>query len=251
MRFVVLCLLTVSSAAWPATGNADPIPLSTLNDRSTAIAIVIHIDDQGVLHRDDEQQFGGNASTAADLSFQGNSGRAVSALSSTVTEHRLSGVGDATATTTSTVANQGHAIATAAFALTFELTTPQLADFSVQFTGDTNDPHTDVTAGLNFASSTQRIVQRPDLSVPFALHRRDLLQPGLYFFDIRSDAVAFFGSLGVPTQETTRTAHSAFSFGLELHDSAPVPEPASLLLLATGASLVLRRTPPCRAALRQ
>ena len=111
-----------------------------MNDGSSAIANVIHIDAQGVLHEADQVTRGAGATAAVDLSFQGNSGSAVSTLFSSVTENALFGGGAATATTSSTVDNGGRAIGTAASLIEFELTEPRFADFSAQFTGDTERP---------------------------------------------------------------------------------------------------------------
>ncbi len=236
MRIGLLCLLTISAAAWPGAVTADPIRISTVNDFSSAIAVVIHIDDKGVLHTVEQLDRGAAANASVDLSLQGNSGSAAGTLSNNVTEHGLSSVGTAIATTTTTGANLGHAISTASLGFNFELTTPQIADFSVQFSGDTSDTHTESRSSVFFsAPAFGRIIGIQDRAAPFGFHKHYLLQPDLvYFLQIRSDAVASFGSFGDPEANSTRTAHSGFSFALNLTDPAPVPEPASIILLGSG-----------------
>jgi hypothetical protein len=229
MRIVLLCLLTVSPAAWPATVAADPIQIPLRSDLRGAGAGAQVIDDQGeqhiTLHRND----GADVFASAALSVQGNLARADSTLSSAAGERSLSGSGTATATATAPKAAAG---AVSQFSIIFDLTTTQFATFDADFTVGADDRLASAVWSVFYIrrSAERAILQTSPRHDSFSFHRKDLLQPGSYIFDVRVES----SSGGFRGTSSTRSAQSAFSFTYDLSDVVPTPEPASIVLLGSG-----------------
>jgi hypothetical protein len=152
-------------------------------------------------------------------------------LSSTVSERSLSGSGIATATATAPRAAAG---AVSQFSMSFDLTVTQFETFSAEFTVGANDPLASAVWSVFYhrGFAERAILQTGPRHDPFSFHRKDLLQPGIYDFDVRVQSSS--GRFGDMSRASTRSAQSAFSFTYILSDVVPTPEPTSFVLLGGG-----------------
>jgi hypothetical protein len=227
MRNVLLCLLTVSSAAWPSVAGADPIRI-TLDRREAAANVFVGVGPNFTLVQD-RQVSSDDLSASVSASREGVSGSAAATLSSRVIGNQISGAGSVSATATvplsTDIFRSSRTSTNSEVILLFELGRPHLFDFSGVF---------DATSGVG---------SNADLSGPFSLvifqtppmssgqvRERGLLPAGVWglrvFQMARATVEEGFGGAA--------SEHGQVSFTFDLTAPSVVPEPASVVLLGSG-----------------
>ena len=193
MRIVLLCLLIISSAAWPRIATADPIKIFL--DGRQAIAGTAVRDNAGQDRQDVQGCPGGGSAAALVMSPDGHAASATATLASSVSDpHHMSGsgVGSATATVPSTnLLGLAQATSLPQFNIAFLLDAPHAFDFSALFTGTAsiNTPQVFSSrswqASLFFISSDLHSFRVFEDSRTLSagtdrIRREGLLQPGKY-----------------------------------------------------------------------
>jgi len=240
MRIVLLCVLTVSSAARPGIAAADPI---TFRDADFVGAYAVFQDNGG--HRvDDGEQVESSTSAAASASVMSSDGYVASADSAfsilTSDPRHLSaiGTGKVSATTPSTNKTGGSGGSSfVSIARDFVLDAPHTFDFDAVFAG--SDGFSD-SNGRGFRAILAQTFTGDDrfgfnlgcfeecfIVGTITLNQSGMLPPSSYFLQVLQTV-----NDGVDQAGSARDMHGEFSFDLDL---APVvPEPASLVLLSSG-----------------
>jgi hypothetical protein len=241
MRIALLCLVTVSSVAWPRTVAADPIRI--VLDGRQVVAVSLVRDDTG-LDRQDRQELRGGESASTDvMSPQGHSASAVATLVSDVSDPRhMSGVGAGIAIATVPSTNQiglSQNLSLPQFNLAFFLDAPHAFDFDGIFTGtdSLDDPQTfssrTWTAALFATSSGSSTVFRKGRPLSTGTDRvreQGLLQPGEYQILVEQALLEEIHEPG-----STMGLQGEFAFRFDLTPSPLVtPEPGSMALLGSG-----------------
>jgi PEP-CTERM motif len=216
-------------------------PIRIVREERVASARALVFNDQGFVGDSSgtQQVNADHLAAAAQARFGETTTRSeaetVSAIAANL--RRFSGVGTASSSITGPA---GDGSATAFFELWFELDLPQRYDFAAAFNA------------IGFGSWQSHLVRSPGdpgQSLLFSVisntgpqlqtSRSGFLAPGRYAFSIRGDGSAStaFGGLD--------NGRGTFDFGFEM---TPVPEPGSLLLLASAVlgvgARARRRAPP-------
>jgi hypothetical protein len=235
--------LAIGLLGFSTAARADSI---TITDSFSGIAVLAHASEGGVDVRrslpftqaDVISQFltAGAGSVTASAS--------ASLISSYADPMHMSGTGSATASFDST-AGSGDVSGSSQFALRFQLLTHHTYDLDAIFgaSGDRSQEENGVVSIANRGWVLASLYR--DLTPVFAgawfddarLTRSGVLAPGNYYLYLQSAAIGF----NVPPGFAHVTASSDFAFRFDLTESAaPVPEPASLLLLGSGLVGVVR-----------
>jgi PEP-CTERM motif len=226
MRIALLCLLTLSSAAWPSVAGADPIRI-TLDRREAQSNVLVGVGPDFREARD-RKLAANDLATSASVLVGDVSGTAAATLSSSWTDHQISGLGSISTTATLPPSIDAFRFsvtdATSEVILVFELDAPHLFAFNGLFTATSGvASHADLMAPFD-----QIVFHTPPMSSG-QVRESGLLSAGRWVLEMGQRARLNEEGLGSAASE-----HGQFSFALDFSDQSPVPEPTSIVLLGSG-----------------
>jgi PEP-CTERM motif len=226
MRYVLVLLLTVSSAAWPAVAAADPFRI-TFDARETSANVLVVVGRE--LTNVQHAQFASDELAASTNVTRGDvSGTAAATLSTRVTDHSISGAGTMSASATvlpsTDIFRSSQAFANSEVILGFALDRPHRFDFTGLF-----DATSGVSSNADLRGAFDLVAfQTPPMSSGQP-REQGLLPAGVWA--LRVFQMTTIGAAGL-SGAASEQGH--FSFTFDLTDATPVPEPTSVLLLGSG-----------------